>query len=369
MAGRRAPQPPGEASSVHSSSTVPGPDPVRRRGAAEGPRVLARLGPELHDVHTAIVAELVTGLNASRHRRNPARAHRRSPGHRAEPVHGDPAACTTLAPPAGQTRCCSRVGARGVVSVEPISIIPAGPPAPAAAALVRPHVPALGRRPGGSRRLPPAPSRHLRRDDVRRAGPVPDGGHRVYRPAVPWAGRSWRQTCASTPSTRPVGVVSSSSASTRPPRGRLARAVFGLPYRWARMGFSATGERATPRRCGGRGRPAARRDPGGRPGADGPLERFLTARWGLHVARSGRTGTSPTPTRLLAAAHGRNSELDDGLVAAAGGWATSPRARPTTSGSQRGRGGDLRGGRVPATRPRPGSCRWPVLGSRRGGGG
>jgi uncharacterized protein len=85
------------------------------------------------------------------------------------------------------------------------------------------------------------------------------------------------------------------------------------------MQFSADGDErryTTQLRRGGVSSHVAIR--AGGPAPDGAVERFLTARWGLHVARFGRTWYLPNahPPWLL-----RTAEvlaLDDGLVAAAG---------------------------------------------------
>jgi uncharacterized protein YqjF (DUF2071 family) len=103
----------------------------------------------------------------------------------------------------------------------------------------------------------------------------------------------------------------------------LTARALGLPYLWARMRCSRDGDRVTytsarrwpgPRGAGTRievrtGRPLDR---------PGPLEQFLTARWGLHQTTLGRTAYWPNehPAWPLRAA-----ELVDGqedLLAAAG---------------------------------------------------
>lgn len=76
----------------------------------------------------------------------------------------------------------------------------------------------------------------------------------------------------------------------------MARTVFGLPYRWARMSHSREGDLHT--------YTSTVRWPGvraattiavrvGAPLETGPLEDFLTARWGLHNRRVGRTWYLP----------------------------------------------------------------------------
>ena len=142
-------------------------------------------------------------------------------------------------------------------------------------------------------------------------------------PAVPWAGTFLETNVRlySVDETGRRGIVFLSLDADRAVVVAGARAVFGLPYRWAHMGFRAEGDdRAYATRLRGprdwvTTRIVVR---SGGPAADGPVERFLTARWGLHVARFGRTWYVPNahPTWQL-----RTAELlalDDSLVAAAG---------------------------------------------------
>jgi uncharacterized protein YqjF (DUF2071 family) len=94
------------------------------------------------------------------------------------------------------------------------------------------------------------------------------------------------------------------------------RVAFGLPYRFARMELGVDGD---DRRYAARARATSDLTVRvGGPAPDGPLERFLTARWGLHVRRFGRTwylpnAHPPWPLRTASVL-----TLDDGLVAAAG---------------------------------------------------
>lgn len=99
-----------------------------------------------------------------------------------------------------------------------------------------------------------------------------------------------------------------------------ARALFGLPYRWARAGVRTDGARIAYR---------SRRHTASHPGTriratlgtepvDTPLSRFLTARWGFHERHLGRTiwaANSHEPWPLVEATL---DELDDDLVADAG---------------------------------------------------
>jgi uncharacterized protein YqjF (DUF2071 family) len=140
-------------------------------------------------------------------------------------------------------------------------------------------------------------------------------------PAVPWAGTFLETNVRlySVDATGRRGVVFLSLDADRAATVAAARSVFGLPYRWSRMHFAATGEerRYTTR---------LRRDAVsshiavrvGGPAPDGPLERFLTARWGLHVARFGRTWHLPNAHEPWPLRTAEVLALDDGLVAAAG---------------------------------------------------
>lgn len=118
------------------------------------------------------------------------------------------------------------------------------------------------------------------------------------------------------------GVVFLSLDANRLGVVAAARAVFGLPYRWARMSYVRDGAR--------RAYTSTLRWPGvtaasvvevtvGDGMKLGPLEHFLTARWGLHVARAGRTWYLPNDHPAWAL---RTAELtgfrDDGLLASVG---------------------------------------------------
>jgi uncharacterized protein len=142
-------------------------------------------------------------------------------------------------------------------------------------------------------------------------------------PAAPWVGTFLETNVRlySVDATGRRGVVFLSLDADQAIAVAAARAAFGLPYRWARMGFVADGaERRYTAQvrwpgCRAISRIAIRI---GGPASHGPLERFLTARWGLHVARFGRTRYLPNahePWPLRAA---ELLELDDGLMAAAG---------------------------------------------------
>jgi uncharacterized protein YqjF (DUF2071 family) len=140
-------------------------------------------------------------------------------------------------------------------------------------------------------------------------------------PAVPWAGTFLETNVRlySVDATGRRGVVFLSLDADRAVAVAAARAAFGLPYRWARMGFAADGpERrytAQVRSTSVSSRVTIRV---GGPAPDGPLERFLTARWGLHVSRSGRTRYLPNTHVPWPLRTAEVLELGDGLVAAAG---------------------------------------------------
>jgi uncharacterized protein YqjF (DUF2071 family) len=100
------------------------------------------------------------------------------------------------------------------------------------------------------------------------------------------------------------------------------RCIFGVPYRWARMSYRENGDR--------RAYTSTLRWPGvaasssievrvADPLTCGPLENFLTARWGAHTVRAGRTWYVPNEHPVWAL---RRAELidfsDDGLLASVG---------------------------------------------------
>jgi uncharacterized protein YqjF (DUF2071 family) len=145
----------------------------------------------------------------------------------------------------------------------------------------------------------------------------------AHGPAVPWAGTflETNERLYSVDDEGRRGVVFLSLDTDRALVVAGARAVFGLPYRWARMRYRA--ERGTHRYAARLRWPGVRAESriGLRPGGaapDGPLERFLTARWGLHVAHLGRTRyvVNAHPAWPLRTAE--LTELDDGLVASVG---------------------------------------------------
>ena len=149
------------------------------------------------------------------------------------------------------------------------------------------------------------------------------GAGLAHGPGVPWAGTFLETNVRlySVDDAGRRGVLFLSLDTDRSVIVAGARTVFGLPYRWARMRHRA--EHGVHRYAARLRWPGTRAEsriglrPGG-PAADGELERFLTARWGLHVAHLGRTlhvrNTHPAwPLRTAEV-----TELDDGLVASVG---------------------------------------------------
>jgi uncharacterized protein len=142
-------------------------------------------------------------------------------------------------------------------------------------------------------------------------------------PAVPWAGTFLETNVRlySVDETGRRGIVFLSLDADRAVVVAGARAAFGLPYRWARMSFDADGDHrsyATRVRWPGSRATSRIAVRAGGPAPDGSLERFLTARWGLHVSRFGRTWYLPNAHPAWPLRTAELLELDDGLVAAAG---------------------------------------------------
>lgn len=105
-----------------------------------------------------------------------------------------------------------------------------------------------------------------------------------------------------------------------------ARALFGLPYRWARIGMRVDPGAATIEYRSRRRRPDGRATgPGtriavevGDEPVDTALSRFLTARWGFHERHLGRTRWAANEHPAWPLAEARVRHLDDGLLADAG---------------------------------------------------
>jgi uncharacterized protein YqjF (DUF2071 family) len=173
-------------------------------------------------------------------------------------------------------------------------------------------------------------------------------------PAAPWVGTFLETNVRlySVDATGRRGVVFLSLDADRAVSVAVARAVFGLPYRWARMGFTADGpERRYTAQVRGTSVASRVAIRVGGPAPEGPLERFLTARWGLHVARFGHTRFLPNAHEPWPLRTAEVLELDDGLVAAAGLGDLTRRPPDHVMFSE---GVAARFGRpVPALRPRP----------------
>jgi uncharacterized protein YqjF (DUF2071 family) len=143
-------------------------------------------------------------------------------------------------------------------------------------------------------------------------------------PAVPWAGTFLETNVRlySVDATGRRGVVFLSLDTDRALAVAAARSVFGMPYRWARMRFRTDGDvlsyTARLRWPGVQARSRVVVRPRAGPGLDGPLERFLTARWGLHIAHLGRTWYLPNTHETWPLQRADVLELDDGLVTSVG---------------------------------------------------
>ncbi len=182
----------------------------------------------------------------------------------------------------------------------------------------------------------------------------------AHGPAVPWAGTFLETNVRlySVDRTGRRGIVFLSLDADRALVVAGAKAVFGLPYRWARMGHRAIGlpdgvEHHYATRVRRRGDPVRSSVVvrAHEPVEATPLDRFLTARWGLHVQHLGRTWYVPNTHEPWGLRRAELVDLDDGLVAAAGlqGLAERPPDHVAFSDGVHTEFGPP----VPATRPRP----------------
>ncbi|MHA6631211.1 YqjF family protein [Pseudonocardia sichuanensis] len=146
-------------------------------------------------------------------------------------------------------------------------------------------------------------------------------------PVLPWLGAFLETNVRlySVDATGRRGVVFLSLDTDRAAVVAAARIGFALPYRWARMRFDAgDGSATAPRTYTARLR---------RPGVqarsrvvvrpreeilDGPLESFLTSRWGLHTTRLGRTWHLPNTHESWPLRRADLLEIDDDLVSSVG---------------------------------------------------
>jgi uncharacterized protein YqjF (DUF2071 family) len=118
------------------------------------------------------------------------------------------------------------------------------------------------------------------------------------------------------------GVVFLSLDTNRLGMVAAGRWIVGVPYRWARMGYREQGDRRTytsTLRWRGVTASSYVEVQVGDSLNSGPLEHFLTARWGAHAVRGGRTWYLPNEHPVWAL---RRAELigfnDDGLLASVG---------------------------------------------------
>ena len=145
------------------------------------------------------------------------------------------------------------------------------------------------------------------------------------RPRVPYFGTFLETNVRlySVDETGRRGVVFLSLDTDRAAAVPAIRAAIGAPYRWAWMRFRRAGNRVTyearlPLRDWGE-RPTSRVVVRvGKPREATPLDDFLTARWGAHVRRRGRTTYVPNQHEPWPLQDAEVLELDDGLVASVG---------------------------------------------------
>lgn len=119
------------------------------------------------------------------------------------------------------------------------------------------------------------------------------------------------------------GVVFVSLDAARLAPVLVARQLAHLPYLWSRMRIRheppVVEYRCRRRWPGPRGASSRIRIRVGGPVEPGPLEHFLTARWGLHqTGRRGRTAYWPNRHEPWPLRSAQVETLDDGLLAAAG---------------------------------------------------
>jgi uncharacterized protein YqjF (DUF2071 family) len=118
------------------------------------------------------------------------------------------------------------------------------------------------------------------------------------------------------------GVLFLSLDTNRLSMVAAGRGIFGVPYRWARMSYREDGDRyayTSTLRWPGVTASSRVEVKAGKPLTSGPLEHFLTARWGAHFVRGGRTMYLPNEHRVWPL---RRAELidfsDAGLLASVG---------------------------------------------------
>jgi uncharacterized protein YqjF (DUF2071 family) len=117
------------------------------------------------------------------------------------------------------------------------------------------------------------------------------------------------------------GVLFRSLETERLAMVGISRAALGLPYTWARMRFTRNGDRityVTTRRWPDRGLRSEITVDVGAPVTATPLETWLTARWGAHTRKVGRTWWVPNKHAPWTFRAAEVSGIADELVAAAG---------------------------------------------------
>lgn len=142
-------------------------------------------------------------------------------------------------------------------------------------------------------------------------------------PGVPWVGTFLETNVRlySVDRTGRRGIVFLSLDTDRSVVVAGARAVFGLPYRWARMRYVAAGDvRTYDARLRWPGRRASSHVAVrvGAPRASTPLDDFVSSRWGLHVRWWGRTLYVPNRHERWPIHDAEVIALDDGLMASVG---------------------------------------------------
>src|SRR5262245_7515483 len=125
------------------------------------------------------------------------------------------------------------------------------------------------------------------------------------------------------------GVVFLSLDTDRLDMVAVGRWIFGVPYRWARMSYRGNGDRRVYKsalRWRVVGASSSVEVQVGAPMTSRPLEHYLTARWGVHVVRAGRTWYLPNEHPVWSL---RRAELiefsEDGLFESVGLGALSTR--------------------------------------------
>jgi uncharacterized protein len=118
------------------------------------------------------------------------------------------------------------------------------------------------------------------------------------------------------------GVVFLSLDTNRLDMVAAGRWIFGVPYRWARMSYRDNGDRrayTSTLRWQGVTASSSVEVRVGDPMTSGPLEHYLTARWGVHIVRAGRTWYLPNEHQVWSLRRAVLIEFsEDGLLASVG---------------------------------------------------